>query len=183
MHFIEGFAFDIAEDVFETLPAVRGGVDAIIGACGGEGVGVVRVRGCGGFSARGKGEEVRFLDDSLHETHGERRVPAVYVCDVSGVSLVDFVDDEAERFADGGVVGSSGGVACTASGAERSLREGGEHVSACAGDKKTHFLEAVEREEVLVAIGVEDERLENFEVFWAETAGDAGFETQQAEYG
>lgn len=154
---------------------MRGGIDVRVARVGVAGVGE------GGFCARGEGEEVGFLDDGLDEADGEGGVAAVDVCDVRWVGLVDFVDDEAEGFADGGIVGASGGVVAGASDADGGLREGGEDVAACAGEEEAHPLEAVEREEVLVAVGVEDEGLEVLEVLGAEAAGDAGFETQEAE--
>ena len=59
----------------------------------------------GGRGALGDGEEVLLLDDALHEANAERGVAAIHVRDIIRVLLVDFLDDEPERFAQVGVVG------------------------------------------------------------------------------
>lgn len=73
------------------------------------------------------------MEDALHEAHGEGGVHAVYVGDVVGVLLVDFVEDEAEGAPDGGVVRAGGGGG---SGAEQGV--------AGARLEELHFLEGGE---------------------------------------
>ena len=130
-----------------------------------------------GRSAFGEGEEVLFLENGLDEADCEGRIAAVDVSDVVRILFIDFVDDETEDFAEvvvicfGVFLGGADGKGV------------GEDAGGGASLEEADFFEGGEGEEVLVAVGVEDEAFEVVEVFLAEAAGDAGFEAEETEDG
>ena len=158
LHFIERLALDIAKCVFEALPAGR--------RVGG---------GCVGCTAS-QVQELLFLDDGLHETDTQRRVAAIDVSDVVGVLLIDFVDDESQALAQSVVVCDFAFVG-TASDADGDI----ERVCCRTSNEEAHFLEVVQCEDVLVAVGVENLPFEIVEVLGAEAACDGAFEAEETE--
>lgn len=152
LHAVEGLAADALERVLEPLPAVRGAADAAAIAAG----------------AARDGEEERLLDDALHEADAEGRVAAVDVRDVVGLLLVDFFDDESEDFAEVGVVRFCALAVAAAAAADGVGDQ--EGVGRGSGVEELHLFEGVEGEEVLVAVGVEDEAFEVIEIFGTDAA-------------